>query len=430
MLADLPAVSDRLNKLGRVQELHNTIFEIKKEEEDYARTLISRMQSANLGNLETHVEMNGMVLKECLKVILSAILDDVWSTTGGHAEQLQQQHTLTKGRASQKSIRDQENDRQSTNLNNQKKVQASRKLKQFENHDTDSNKHLKPSSKGVVQERVQKTSEARSKSKPRNSTRNLPAPQAPPSPLLNAKIHQETVLEETQKQIQQPPNLPEVSQPIYQNKSTHQIAYNNQMQSQLEGKPVRSLQDCTNPNPSSDWKDRAAEHETKTGSMHGGILNQQMKQATGSPPHSPNTANSIKLPTHEDTPELGQESEISEPSSQVIRKPIVTLKSKLLGNTPPLDSEFLSKQDVGCSLPQAKREVEEFKGKNPENPGPGEYQSSSHPGYQNASASKLATFSKDRKKPLFDDQIDQDVPGPIYTPTVRYLSKSPLASHL
>lgn len=83
-------------------------------------------------------------------------------------------------------------------------------------------------------------------------------------------------------------------------------------------------------------------------------------------------------------------------------------------------SEFLYNEDAGLSVPLAKRELV-FP--IPETPGPGEYETFESFNTTQVSKEKAATFAKEKRHALFEDGIDRDVPGPIYTPTVSYTSK-------
>ena len=55
-------------------------------------------------------------------------------------------------------------------------------------------------------------------------------------------------------------------------------------------------------------------------------------------------------------------------------------------------------------------------------PGPNYYTPSDD--YLSSVVHRSVSFSKDRKKPLFEDKIDKEIPGPIYTPSHNYLGKT------
>ena len=78
LLADLPAVADRLQDLGFLQSLRGIISCIRSEEADYARRELQRVFKDD-GRVAAQVAMNGDVLKQCLKAILDALIDSVWT---------------------------------------------------------------------------------------------------------------------------------------------------------------------------------------------------------------------------------------------------------------------------------------------------------------------------------------------------------------
>jgi hypothetical protein len=89
-------------------------------------------------------------------------------------------------------------------------------------------------------------------------------------------------------------------------------------------------------------------------------------------------------------------------------------------------SEFLSNEEVGQSIGHARRELE-FSIR--ETPGPGEYEVSDAFVLTQVESLKSVVFTKDRRTCLFEEGIDRDVPGPIYTPQIGFTSKPPLSTN-
>ena len=83
-------------------------------------------------------------------------------------------------------------------------------------------------------------------------------------------------------------------------------------------------------------------------------------------------------------------------------------------------SEFLSNESAGPSIGLAKRGLEFSI---PDTPGPGEYEVSDAFALTQGESLQSVCFTKDRRTCHFEDAVDRDLPGPIYTPHVGFTSK-------
>lgn len=109
------------------------------------------------------------------------------------------------------------------------------------------------------------------------------------------------------------------------------------------------------------------------------------------------------------------------PEDEFSKRLAMSVKKKLLGNTPTLDvhtdltqSEFLANQAAGISVGTAKRGLEWGE---KDGPGPGEYS-------LEEGASRSVSFGREARKPPF--QPNTSSPGPEYTPSRHFLAKTHL----
>lgn len=110
-----------------------------------------------------------------------------------------------------------------------------------------------------------------------------------------------------------------------------------------------------------------------------------------------------------------------------IRKKVTTsLKRKLLGTTPPLDSEFLLDDKEGPTIHPHDKKGLQFP--QSETPGPGEYNTQKAFLSTVEPVAKNVIFTREEKKSSFDEIPNKDNPGPIYNPVVHFviLAKSDL----
>lgn len=59
-----------------------------------------------------------------------------------------------------------------------------------------------------------------------------------------------------------------------------------------------------------------------------------------------------------------------------------------------------------------------------ENPGPGVYDPTEGYNYLSQTTNRTSSFGKEKRHVPFGEDVDLDIPGPIYTPTVHYLGKT------
>lgn len=57
------------------------------------------------------------------------------------------------------------------------------------------------------------------------------------------------------------------------------------------------------------------------------------------------------------------------------------------------------------------------------NPGPGGYDPTDTYRYLSVNSSRTTSFGKEKRTLPLEETIDHDIPGPIYTPTVHFVSK-------